>query len=730
MGAAKIVYEFGPFRVDPEQRVLLREGQPIAITPKAFDTLLILVQRSREVVSKDELLKMVWPDAFVEEGNLSQNIFTLRKALSDQRDERKYIITLPGRGYRFAVEVRTVQDEGNDLLISRQSKAEIVFQHANPPEPLRQTGVPLLVKQEAQLAVCPKATAERATTMPRTGKIVLMIATVVLATLLLLAAISQPPALRVVRITPITNSGKVEPWGRIRVDGSKIYFLERHGSAWPLMQVSTSGGLAAPAAAPFPNTRVLDVSSDGTQLLVASFSDLASDMPLSIMETATGGLRRVGDVNVHDAAWYPDGTRILCSRAGQVFSIKPDGSDRKELFQVGGEAEDFVWRRDGSAFRFSVKDAYEGVSLWEASPSSKPREMLPGWTKPSSNCCGAWAPDSRYFFFASGHGGSPEVWALAEGHQFSWFGAAEPQRLTNGPHSYDFPVPGTGNRIFVIGLQYRTSEFRYDAQQSAFVPFGPEGSFDLAFSPDHQWMAYVGANGGLWRSRLDGSERLQLTVPPLVPLRPRWSPDGTKILFKGYLPGGPGAPYVVPAGGGPPEILLKEHHWHAAFADWSPDGRFVVADEFPEPGASPGIYKIDLNDNSISRLPGSEAFTTPRWSPDGRYIAARLVDETKVFLFDMQAEQWRPIVTGKLITRYDWDRSGRTLYFQDLLDPQEAVFQFDVLTGNIRKVMDFRKLLQNGAVRCAYEAFAPDGSMLASVRSNVGDIYAIDLDVP
>src|SRR5271155_4091248 len=113
----KVVYEFGPFRVDPDKQVLLREDQPVAITPKVFETLLILVRHSREVVSKDELMKAVWPDAFVEEANLSQNIFMLRKALGDFPEDRRYIVTLPGRGYRFTAQVRTVMQDGEDLII-------------------------------------------------------------------------------------------------------------------------------------------------------------------------------------------------------------------------------------------------------------------------------------------------------------------------------------------------------------------------------------------------------------------------------------------------------------------------------------------------------------------------------------------------------------------------------------------------------------------------------------
>lgn len=128
----KVVYEFGPFRVDPDKQVLLREGRPIAVTPKAFDTLLVLVRRSREVVTKEELLKAIWPDSFVEEANLSQNIFMLRKALGDTLEERRYIVTLPGRGYRFAAPVFTVTVGGEALIAQMRSRTEITIEETAP----------------------------------------------------------------------------------------------------------------------------------------------------------------------------------------------------------------------------------------------------------------------------------------------------------------------------------------------------------------------------------------------------------------------------------------------------------------------------------------------------------------------------------------------------------------------------------------------------------------------
>src|ERR1043166_8004836 len=103
----KHVYEFGLFRLDPHKRLLLRENEPVSLTPKVIETLIVLVENRNRVVSKDELMKALWPDSFVEESNLSQNIFVLRKALGDSQ-ERRFILTVSGKGYQFVASVEEI----------------------------------------------------------------------------------------------------------------------------------------------------------------------------------------------------------------------------------------------------------------------------------------------------------------------------------------------------------------------------------------------------------------------------------------------------------------------------------------------------------------------------------------------------------------------------------------------------------------------------------------------
>ena len=102
--------DFGPFRLDRDERVLLCEGKPVPLSPKSFDMLMVLVENRGRLLKKDDLMKLVWPDSFVEEGNLSHHVFTVRKALGDEKGTNKYIETVPRRGYRFIADVRSVAE--------------------------------------------------------------------------------------------------------------------------------------------------------------------------------------------------------------------------------------------------------------------------------------------------------------------------------------------------------------------------------------------------------------------------------------------------------------------------------------------------------------------------------------------------------------------------------------------------------------------------------------------
>src|SRR6266567_903163 len=132
----KPIYAFGPFEVDTSKRLLMREGQPIPLMPKTFDTLIVLMENSDRVLDKDELIERLWPDTVVEENNLTQNISALRKALGESPNERRYIVTVPGRGYRFAASVRELSDEATNLVMQGRTRSTLVMADEHKQEEL------------------------------------------------------------------------------------------------------------------------------------------------------------------------------------------------------------------------------------------------------------------------------------------------------------------------------------------------------------------------------------------------------------------------------------------------------------------------------------------------------------------------------------------------------------------------------------------------------------------
>src|SRR5881397_3694263 len=135
------VYEFGSYSVDESERLLLRGDEVVPLTPKAFEMLLVLLESSGHVLTKEELMKRVWPDTIVEEANLSHNIYKLREALGKGRDGEKYIETVPRRGYRFVAKVTRVHDYDADPLVEEHSRARIVIEEDDAAEKVIETGV-------------------------------------------------------------------------------------------------------------------------------------------------------------------------------------------------------------------------------------------------------------------------------------------------------------------------------------------------------------------------------------------------------------------------------------------------------------------------------------------------------------------------------------------------------------------------------------------------------------
>ena len=561
---------------------------------------------------------------------------------------------------------------------------------------------------------------------------------VVTAVLLLMASWSwrarSREQLKVLRFSQLTNDGLLKS-GPLATDGVRIYFTETlPGQLRSIAQVSTTGGEVVRLPNPRSMPRVLDLSRDGSELLLGNPEDsgVGEDSTADSLwvQPVTGGSpRRVGSVLVNDAVWGAEPATVVYGDGDGVFSINEDGTGSHQLLSQPGSPYSFSFSPDGQLLRFSRHSGSgSSRSIIETSThSTGQHELFPG-------CCGKWTPDGRYFVFQSDQDGRTDLWAFQESG-FPWKNAgSRPMQLTAGPLEFKAPVSSkNGKQIFAIGILGRTELVRYDLRTHHFIPYLPGISAEgLTFSEDGQWVAYASyPDGVLWRSRVDGSERVQLTFPPMRVLLPHWSPDGQQLLFSARSPGRPWSVFILSAKGGTPKQVVSSPE-DRVDANWSPDGNSLVFGSFNVPNNP--IWIADIKTGHVSTLPGSVGLFSPRWSPDGRYICAIHSGRPfKLMLFDIATQQWTQLSDSD-VGYPTWSRDARYIYFQsgDTADWSETINRIRLVDRKAEKIMGLKDLSRSIGANSGVEWFglAPDGSPLVATDISTNEIYALDVQWP
>jgi serine/threonine protein kinase/Tol biopolymer transport system component len=526
------------------------------------------------------------------------------------------------------------------------------------------------------------------------------------------------------------------PKGNFFTDGSRLYLVETIAGHFALAQVSTEGGETSLIPTPFPNLAVFDIAPNHSELLVGSFvTGTQTELPMWLLPIPSGSPRRLGDVNGHDAAWSPDGRQIAYANESSLYLAKSDGSDARKLTTVNGVPFKPVFSPDGNRLRFTVNDLKAAsLSLWEvAVDGTGLHPLLEDWNKPSRECCGAWTSNGQYFVFQSSRQNISSIWARAERADLFRKVSPEPIQLTTSPLSFSDPVPSKdGKKVFVIGQQTRGELVRYDAGARQFVPFlAGISAAQVDFSRDGQWVTYVTfPENTLWRSRVNGTERLQLSYPPLQANLPRWSPDGSRVAFMASRPGKPWKIFLVSAAGGSAQELMSEERMEAD-PTWSPDGNSLCFGRIPfqEFGSSGpvAIQVLDLKTSQVSTLPGSDGLYSPRWSPDGRYIAAMPPDSNKLILFEFATRKWLELAKGAFGFP-NWSHDGKYLYYEDFT--QNAVRRIEIRSQKSEGIVDLKELRRPNDMSGYWSAPAYDGSPLVMRDAGIQEIYALELQFP
>ncbi len=319
------------------------------------------------------------------------------------------------------------------------------------------------------------------------------------------------------------------------------------------------------------------------------------------------------------------------------------------------------------------------------------------------------------------------MWAIREKVGLFRKASHDPIQLTTGPVSNGLPVPSKdGKKIFVLAAQPIPELVRYDLKSGEFLPYLSGIAADLLhFSRDGKWVAYVTVDGKLFRSKLDGGQRLELSFPPMAAAYPHWSPDGKQLAFMGREPGKPWQTYVVSAEGGSPQNLMPSDH-NQGEGNWSPDGNSLIFGGFSRKEAGTvGIRFLDLRTHGISKLPGSEGLYAPRWSPDGRYIAALQEYRQKLVLMDFKSRQLSELAKAN-IDNYAWSWDGKYIYFDTW---SNAFYRVRISDRKVEQI-PVKNVKRAPGIMGEWMGLAPDGSILLLRDAGIQDIYALDWEAP
>ena len=544
-----------------------------------------------------------------------------------------------------------------------------------------------------------------------------------------LAWLRMAPAVPVVEsVTQLTDDGEPKT-GQLVSDGSRIYFNEGPNGSWKIAQVSTTGGRTSLVDTRVASPWVAGVAPDNSALLVSAGGYEDGLYPLWLVPIPAGEPRRLGTLAGSDEAFFPDG-RILLVNYRDLYAAEKDGSNPRMLASMDGYIQDPSVSPDGKNVTATLYTrGWASSKLVEIGADGAGLRTILSSGKDGRPCCSTWTHDGKYLVYETEHRQGSDLWALPM--QTGFFGREKaPIRLTAGPLEYSGAgLSHDGNQIFAIGTKRRGELVHYDMQTQQFLPFlGGISAINPMFSKDAKWVTYTSyPDHNLWRSHADGTERTQLTYPPMKVQGPSISPDGNKVAFT--------SPqyeiYLVGADGGAPQKVVE----HSLAPNWSPDGNVLLFTSYygyDRPAAERHqsyLQTFDLRTKELRVVPSSEGKGGGIWVGQEGLIAGGEAF-TKLLYFDFKSQKWSELLSGNFVT---WSASldGKYLYFTTGgAEPQakrirlsEGKVETIANLSGLRRVVDAIEGIPQIAT-------APDGSIVFTRDIGTQEIYALNIKWP
>jgi Tol biopolymer transport system component/DNA-binding winged helix-turn-helix (wHTH) protein len=723
----------GLFEIDLDKGRVFRDGREVPVQEQPFRVLEMLIEQPGELVSRESLRARLWPaDTYVsfDEG-LNTAVRKLRVVFQDSADNPRFIQTVPRKGYRFIAPVTELPGSNGSTAPS------VASLDGYPPAASVPEALSLLSETNGNV---PAAVSPR----PRRRAWIWALSFAVPALLLLWLAAwyVRPRRPEVASEVRITNDGKAKiPFLAPATDGPHLYFVEGQpiNSGSGIAQVSVAGGettwiptslrgiLATPS-----------ISPDGSKLLVITSptEERSYETEFWIQPLPAGAPYRVGRTAGSSACFTPDGMHILYEDGERVLRVvNLDGSDPHTLATIPGFMHAPRYSPDGKRVRFWTGPIMgSGRTIWEMeSDGTHLHALLPDWKAATDQCCGAWSPDGAWYYFQASLGNDQAIWVLPERRSI-FRGAPAPFRLISEPLRFGGPSPGLdGKKLFVVGEEARVELFRYDPKVKRFDPYlGGLSAGPVDFSSDGRSIAYVSyPDMTLWRSRLDSSEKVQLSLPPVRAYQPRWSPDGSRIAYLDVQSGRPWKIHVINAEGGESPMPIEALAGDDFESDptWTPDGKSIVFSRNGEEGKGPrSIFFLNLDNGKLAQIPDSDQVYSPRLSPDARFISALKAGGNALMLFDRKTNQWSTLTAGEPLAFNEWSRDGKYIYLRVIHEGSGHLMRIRISDRAMEDVLDLKDFPALVDDFANWFGLAPDGGVLLMRDRSVQEIYALSLE--
>jgi len=734
-------YDFGPFRLDARKHLLLRGRQPVALTPKAFETLTLLVENSGRVLEKDELMKKLWPDSFVEEANLAQNISMLRKALGESPSDHRYIVTVPGRGYQFVAEVREEGDQADDeLILEKRTVSRVIVEEKQSGDEGGQSSL----AAGGSDAGFPRLALPPYSSRPKfyAAKL-LALAGLVAAGALVLGGLSvkyffrqsppSPPELRQQQLT--SNPVEVPVLGAaVSPDGKYLATLDQTGI---FLRIIRTG---EPHPVPFPKGFApslfpLRWFPDGTQLLLSGHLSPDETVYLWTVSIFGGTPRKLREGG--PGALSPDGSLIayIFGRTSrEIWLMGANGETPRKIVSVSEDEEiqSVAWAPTGHRIAY-VKDRIgDPIGKIESCDldGGQRTEILAG-AKLSWRFDLAWAPGGRIIYTypeSQVRDRDTDLWEIQVNPE-TGVTAGSPRRLTSWPRSLlsDLTLTADGKRLAFLRSQAQpdvyVGELKQNGTQMAALrrlTLDDRDDWPQGWTPDSRAVLFHSNRRGradIFVQDLRGGTPQVIVAGPDEEVYPRASPDGRWVLYWAYSDKEASSGFWrlmrAPASGGPAEFVLN-----AAKTTWfrcpTRPGTSCVLDERsgeqiiffaldPMRGKGPELRRVDF---------GASKYYFWDLSPDGSQVVI-VGDEPNGGRFQIVPLGRGParnidVRNWNNLMNVVWSADGKSFFVFTRPRPVSSLLRVD-FKGNARLLWE-----SGGPVRLPQEPVpSPDGRFLA-----------------